>query len=70
MNKNKSKNNSFTNVSLHLRKCNCVVKKQSSLYKFFSNTFVVKVAKQLFPRKAFVRIWPCFSNSRKSEIWH
>ena len=30
----------------------------------------MKVAKKLFPKKAFVRIWLCFSNSRKCEIWY
>ena len=64
--KTKAKTIVYANVSLHLRKCNCIVKKQSSLYKLFSNT--LKVARQLFPKKSFVRTWHCFSNSRKCEI--
>ena len=50
MNKKKVKTIVYANVSLYSRKCNCVVKKQSSL-KFFSNTFIVKVNRQIFLTK-------------------
>ena len=46
----------YVTVSLHLRKCNRIIKKNRALYiKFFNNTFVIKVARQLFGKKWLLR---------------